>query len=109
MKKYKVTVNGHAYEVEIELIDESGVHATVSNPAPVQCSEEVNVVSPMPGTILNVKVSAGQHVKKGDILFVLEAMKMENEIMADRDATVHSVCVDKGAAVESGAILCTLK
>lgn len=62
----------------------------------------------MPGNILAVNVTAGQAVKKGDVLMVLEAMKMENEIMAPCDGTVTSVSVTKGAAVESGTLLCTI-
>lgn len=64
--------------------------------------------APMPGTILEVRVTEGATVKKGDILLILEAMKMENEIMAPCDGTVTSVSVTKGAAVESGALLCTI-
>ena len=62
----------------------------------------------MPGNILDVKVAAGASVKAGDVLVILEAMKMENEIMAPCDGTVTSVSVTKGAAVESGALLCTI-
>jgi biotin carboxyl carrier protein len=62
----------------------------------------------MPGTILKVNVQNGAAVKKGDVLMVLEAMKMENEIMAPADGTVASVNVQSGAAVEAGAVLCTL-
>jgi biotin carboxyl carrier protein len=62
----------------------------------------------MPGNILKVNVSAGQAVKKGDVLMILEAMKMENEICAPADGTVASVNVNSGATVESGAVLCTL-
>ena len=62
----------------------------------------------MPGTILKINVSNGQAVKKGDVLMVLEAMKMENEIMAANDGTVASVNVSQGATVDSGAVLCTL-
>ena len=66
------------------------------------------VTAPMPGNILAVNVSNGSAVKKGDVLMILEAMKMENEIMAPCDGTVTSVSVTKGAAVESGALLCTI-
>ena len=63
---------------------------------------------PISGTILDVRVSNGASVKKGDILFILEAMKMENEIMAPCDGTIASVSVSKGAAVDSGALLCVI-
>ena len=62
----------------------------------------------MPGNILDVKVSNGQTVKKGDVLIVLEAMKMENEIMSPCDGTVQGISVQKGASVQSGALLCTV-
>ena len=117
MKKYRVNVNGTAYEVEIELIDsaeaaaapEAAPAAAAPAAAPVAApagGEAVN--APMPGTILAVNVTAGQAIKKGDVLFILEAMKMENEIMAPADGTVAAVAVTKGATVESGAVLCTL-
>ncbi|MBR5295012.1 MAG: biotin/lipoyl-binding protein, partial [Clostridia bacterium] len=75
--------------------------------APVSADGE-KVNAPMPGTILAVNVSAGQNVKKGDVLFILEAMKMENEIMSPADGVIGAVAVTKGAAVESGALLCTI-
>ena len=62
----------------------------------------------MPGTILDVRCQQGQSVKEGDILFILEAMKMENEIFAGKDGTVTSVCVSKGASVDTGSVLCTI-
>lgn len=117
MKKYRVNVNGAVYEVEIELIDGSAAPAPVAAaparaaaPAPrkaaVAGGEKVS--APMPGTILDVRVKEGASVKKGDILFILEAMKMENEIMAPCSGKIASVNTSKGAAVESGALLCVI-
>ena len=112
MKKYVVNVNGTKYEIEIEAID--GV-AAASAPAAAPAAAPVaapaggeTVSAPMPGTILDVKVSNGQAVKKGDLLMILEAMKMENEIMAPCDGTVGSV-IAKGTSVESGTVLCTIQ
>ena len=116
MKKYKVTVNGTAYEITLEAIDAADVKsAPAAAPAPVAEAPAATapaggetVVSPMPGNILSVNVQNGSAVKKGDVLMILEAMKMENEIMAPCDGTVTSVSVQKGAAVESGAVLCII-
>lgn len=116
MKKYRVNVNGTAYEVEIEEMTAAPaapaaapVAAPAAAPAPVAAGAGESITSPMPGTILSVNVAAGDSVKKGQVLMILEAMKMENEIMAPRDAKVTSVAVAKGAAVESGALLCTIQ
>ena len=108
MKKYKVTVNGTAYEITLEAVDESAVAAPASAPAQPAAAGGETVTSPMPGTILAVNVTPGAKVKKGDLILVLEAMKMENEIMAPCDGTVSSVSVTKGATVDSGAVLCTI-
>lgn len=107
MKKYRVNVNGTVYEVELEEITGAAPAASVAAPAAVPAGGE-KVCAPMPGNILAVNVSNGSAVKKGDVLMILEAMKMENEIMAPCDGTVTSVSVTKGAAVESGALLCTI-
>ena len=113
MKKYKVNVNGTMYEVEIELMSETEAKAApapVSAPAaPAQAGEGEKIESPMPGTILAVNVNNGDTVKKGQVLMILEAMKMENEIMAGCDGVVTSVAVTKGQSVETGALLCTIK
>ena len=113
MKKYKVNVNGTVYEVAIELMDgaapaPAAAPAPVPAPAPVAPAGGEKVSSPMPGTILAVNVQNGSAVKKGDVLFILEAMKMENEIMAPCDGTAASVSVTKGATVESGTLLCVI-
>ena len=120
MKKYKVNVNGTEYEVCVELIGDDGVAAAPAAPAaapapapaapaPAAASGDGEAIkAPLQGTILAVNVSAGDTVKKGDVIMVLEAMKMENEIMAPRDGKVVSVSVSKGAAVEAGATLYTL-
>ena len=115
MKAYRVNVNGNVYEITIEQIDKSEINtapkAEAPAPAPVAAAPAggETIKAPMPGTILKVNVAAGQSVKKGDILFTLEAMKMENEIMAPYDCTVASVSVAQGASVENGTVLCTLK
>ncbi|MBO5092330.1 MAG: biotin/lipoyl-binding protein [Clostridia bacterium] len=116
MKAYKVNVNGNVYEITIEVIDKADIKAPAAQaPAPAPAAAPVaapagaqTVSAPMPGTILKVNVSNGQAVKKGDVLMVLEAMKMENEILAPNDGTVSSVNVAQGATVESGTVLCSL-
>ncbi|MBQ7096861.1 MAG: biotin/lipoyl-binding protein [Clostridia bacterium] len=116
MKKYRVNVNGTEYEIGIELMSETeasapkAASAPAAAPAPAASAgagEAVN--SPMPGTILSVNVKAGDAVKKGQVLMILEAMKMENEIMAGADGTVTAVMVNAGQAVEAGAALCTIQ
>ena len=113
MKKYRVNVNGTAYEVEIEEMAGAPVAAPVAAPAaapaPAASGAGESINAPMPGNILSVNVAAGDTVKKGQVLMVLEAMKMENEIMAPRGGKVTAVAVAKGAAVESGALLCTIQ
>ena len=111
MKKYRVNVNGTVYEVELEEITGA---ATAAAPAPAAAapvsapSGGEQITSPMPGNILSVNVAAGDTVQKGQVLMILEAMKMENEIMCPCDGKVVSVSVAKGAAVESGTLLCVI-
>ena len=125
MKRYSITVNGNTYDVIVEEADASGiVSAPVAAPvaiptpvaapaapkaaAPAGAQGATKVTSPMPGTILNVKVSVGQSVKKGDVICVLEAMKMENDIPAPADGVIASINVQKGASVAANDILATL-
>ena len=123
MKKYRVTVNGSLYEIEVEEMDASAVSAAPAAkaaPAPVAAAPVAaapvapapaagaQIKAPMPGNILDVKVTAGQSVKKGDVLVILEAMKMENEIQAPCDGKVTGVNVRKGDTVETQALLCTI-
>lgn len=132
--KYKVTLNKRVYEVEVEegsamLIDEYELAAPAAPAAPVAAvpvaaaapvaaapaaapaaglaAGEV-VKSPMPGNILKINAVQGQAVKEGDVLVVLEAMKMENDVVAPRDGTVAQVVVAKGAVVETGSPLVVL-
>ena len=109
MKKYKVNVNGTAYEVEIEEMTGAPAAAPVAAAPAAHAGAGERVAAPMPGNILSVNVAAGDTVKKGQVLMILEAMKMENEIMAPCDGKVTAVAVTKGAAVESGALLCTIQ
>ena len=130
--KYKVTLNDRTYEVEVEagkamLLDEYAAVAPAAAPAPVAAPAAAPVAAPaaapapatapvageavtapMPGNILKVNVTAGQAVKEGDLLVVLEAMKMENEIFAPKAGTVAQVLVSKGSTVDTGATLVVL-
>ena len=126
MKKYNITVNGNTYEV---LVEEVGGAASAPVAAPVFTAPVAapaasapaapkaapagpaganKVTAPMPGTILDIKVSAGQAVKKGDVICVLEAMKMENDIPAPCDGVIASVNVQKGASVAANDVIATL-
>ena len=129
--KYKVNLNGRVYEVEVEestamLVDEYEAYVPAPAPAPVAAAPVAAapvaaapaaaapttageaIPSPLPGTILQVKVNAGQAVKEGDILIIIEAMKMENEVLAPRAGTVAQVVAAKGATVNTGDTLVVL-
>ena len=127
--KYIITLNGKQFAVEVERGKAAAQYMGPAAPAPAAPAPAAPaapaaaapaaapaapagagepVKAPMPGNILDVRVSAGQTVKAGDILLILEAMKMENEIVAPEDGTLTSVCVSRGQVVETGAVLCTL-
>jgi len=128
--KYIVTINGKNYEVEVEKgqativkTTETAEKAYVSQPvaasaasaapaqppAPVVSGDGNPIKSPMPGVILEVRVTAGATVKKGDTLFILEAMKMENEIAAPENGVITAVSIAKGTSVSTGDVLALLK
>ena len=129
--KYIVTLNGLDYEVEVNELSEAvvtSVTPTVAAPAPVQVpvaapaapapapvaaapaavGDGTKVAAPMPGTILSVNVSQGQAVKEGDLLFILEAMKMENEIVAPCAGTVSQIIASKGSTVATDDVLAVI-
>lgn len=115
MKVYKVKVNGKVYEVEVESVSEvagniqTPVQAAPVQEAPVKAAPaqagDQNVPAPMAGTILDIKVSVGQQVKEDDVLCILEAMKLENEVVSPCAGTVKSIAVSKGASVSTGQLL----
>ena len=120
MKNLRITVNGTSYDVQVEELAEGAVPAAtapapkkapakkVSAPAPAKAGSGEPVKAPMPGVILDIKVSQGQSVKKGDCVFILEAMKMENDVVAPADGTVKQILVEKGASVDTGAVLAVI-
>jgi biotin carboxyl carrier protein len=123
MKNYRITVNGTSYDVTVEELSGGAapaaapVAAPVAAPAPAAApapskaargAGSIKVSSPMPGKILAVKANVGDSVKKGQVILILEAMKMENEVVAPEDGTIASIDVTVGASVESGDTLATL-
>lgn len=121
MKNLRITVNGTAYDVQVEELGSSSAPAAAPTAAPVAApapaakpaapagaAGSVVVKAPMPGTVVNVVVSAGQAVKAGDDLVFIEAMKMETPVKAPQDGTVATIDVAKGESVDSGKVLVTL-
>ncbi len=124
MKNYRITVNGTSYDVSVEElaggvapvaapVAAAPVAAPASAAAPAPAAKSagagsIKVASPMPGKILDVKANVGDAVKKGQVILILEAMKMENEVVAPEDGTVASIDVAAGATVEAGDTLATL-
>ena len=125
MKNYRITVNGTSYDVSVEELSGGAAPvaapvaaAPVAAPAPAAApaapapaaggAGSVKVSSPMPGKILAVKANVGDSVKRGQVILILEAMKMENEVVAPEDGTIASIDVTVGASVESGDTLATL-
>ena len=120
MKNYTITVNGNVYEVSVEESGATGAPvsaapkaapAAKAAPAPKAAAGgkgSVKVAAPMPGKILGIKAKVGDAVKKGQAIIILEAMKMENEIVATEDGTIASIDTSVGASVEAGDILATL-
>ncbi|NLC32328.1 MAG: biotin/lipoyl-binding protein [Clostridiales bacterium] len=123
MKKYRVVVDGTEYEIGIEAMDSAELASNTGSktepgkdisqkPSVAESKHQTAgeaIRSPMPGNILSVVVESGSAVKKGQVLMILEAMKMENEIIAPRDGVVASVNVQSGMAVETGSVLCVLQ
>ncbi|HHW21656.1 MAG TPA: acetyl-CoA carboxylase biotin carboxyl carrier protein subunit [Clostridiaceae bacterium] len=135
MRKFIVNVNGNSYEVEVEEVGVAPVSAPAARPAqpvsapapaaaapaaapapaekpaapaPAGTEGSIKITAPMPGTILDIKVKPGDKVSKGTLVMILEAMKMENEILSPEDATVASVNVTKGQQVNTGDVMMTL-
>ena len=119
MKNYRITVNGNVYDVTVEEgtstgvvssapVDPKAAPAPAAKPAATGSAGSVKINAPMPGKIVAVKANVGDAVKKGQVVLVLEAMKMENDIVAPEDGTVASVNVAVGSAVEAGETIATL-
>ncbi len=117
MKRYNITVNGNAYDVTVEEVAADAA-APAAAPAPAApkatpkaaagAQGNVKISAPMPGTIVEVKAKVGDKVSNGTVIAVLEAMKMENDIVADRDGVIASIAVNKGDSVSTGSVIATL-
>lgn len=119
MKSYVITVNGVSYDVTVEEVGAGQAakapaaapvapKAAPKKAAPKAAAGSITVSAPMPGKILAVKAANGAAVKKGEVILILEAMKMENEIVAPEDGTIASINVAVGDSVEAGTVLATL-
>lgn len=125
MRNFLVNVNGTSYEISVEEIDGKAAAASAAAPAAAPAAPaaapapaapaaapaagEATVKAPMPGNILSVNVKVGDAVKKGQVVMILEAMKMENEILSPVDGTVSAVFVQQGATVNPDAALCSIR
>ena len=105
MKRYNITVNGVTYDVAVE---PASANAPAAAPATGGTAGSVKINAPMPGNIIDIKVAIGQQVKSGQVLLILEAMKMENEIVAPSDGVVASIDVKKGDTIESNVLMLSL-
>jgi len=126
MKNYRITVNGNVYDVTVEETSQAFASSAPAAPmavpkaapmaipkaapAPAASGAQgaVKINAPMPGKVLSVKASVGAAVTKGQVIMILEAMKMENEIVAPQDGTIASIDVSEGASVEAGTVLASL-
>ena len=117
MKRYTITVNGNAYDVTVDEADgTTAAPVAAAAPAPKKAAPKAasgaagnaSINAPMRGTIVDVKVKVGDKVTNGTVVAVLEAMKMENDIVSDKDGVVASVCLKKGEALETGAAVITI-
>ena len=118
MKSYTITVNGQVYDVTVEEKKAGSAPAAPTPKAPAPkapapadrpaAAGNVKISSPMPGKILEIKASVGESVKRGQVIMILEAMKMENEIVAPEDGVIADIRVSAGSAVEAGDLLASL-
>jgi len=117
MKIYKVKVNGKSYRVELESIEQVNSEAVTEAKkeekkpaaAPVVAGEGSKVESPIQGTVVNVKVKVGDQVKKGTALVVVEAMKLENDVVSPFDGTVSEILVKKGDSITAKQVIAVVK
>ncbi len=109
MKRFNVTVNGKAYDVAVEEITDGSAPAVAAPVAAPAAGAGESVTAPMPGTILDVKANVGDTVTRGQVIMILEAMKMENDIVAPCDGKITSIIAKKNDTVNSGDVLATVQ